>query len=90
MQSLHDGVDWVHSPLRLSVFIEAPREAIDRVLATHPHVAKLVDNEWIFLHQLDERERAIYARHRGGWKRLQPRSRPARTARDVDSSQARP
>ena len=24
-----------HTPLRLSVFIEAPREAIDRVMATH-------------------------------------------------------
>ena len=34
MQSLHDGRDWVHVPLRLSVFIEAPEEAIRSVLAT--------------------------------------------------------
>ena len=30
LQSLHDGERWVHTPLRLAVFIEASREAIDR------------------------------------------------------------
>ena len=33
LQSLHDGRQWVHEPLRLSVFIEAPAEAIDNVIA---------------------------------------------------------
>ena len=68
LQSLHDGDRWVHSPLRLGVFIEAPRAAIDRVLDKHRKVRELVDNEWIHLFQLDAAERAVFVRRDGGWK----------------------
>ena len=68
LQSLHDGERWVHSPLRLAVFIEAPRPAIDAILEKHAHVRALVDNEWLHLHQIDATERAIYARRGDGWK----------------------
>lgn len=54
MQSLHDGERWVHQPLRLSVFIEAPLEAIEGVLGKHEVVRDLVENRWIDLYQLDE------------------------------------
>lgn len=69
MQSLHDGQQWVHTPLRLSVFIEAPREAIDGVLGKHAHVGALVDNGWLSLLQIDEREGVIYERRGGRWCR---------------------
>lgn len=49
LQSLHDGLSWVHEPLRLQVFVEAPALRIDAVLQAHPHVAQLVENEWIRL-----------------------------------------
>jgi uncharacterized protein YbcC (UPF0753/DUF2309 family) len=68
LQSLHDGEHWVHAPLRLGVFIEASRPAIDRVLAKHPTVRDLVDNEWLHLFQIDPLERAVFARKNGGWK----------------------
>jgi uncharacterized protein YbcC (UPF0753/DUF2309 family) len=68
LQSLHDGERWVHSPLRLGVFIEASRGAIDRVLEKHRKVRELADNEWIHLFQLDATERLVYARREGGWK----------------------
>jgi uncharacterized protein YbcC (UPF0753/DUF2309 family) len=68
LQSLHDGERWVHSPLRLAVFVEASRPAIDRVLEKHPKVRELVDNEWFHLFQLDAGERAVFARRGGGWK----------------------
>ena len=68
MQSLHDGEHWVHSPLRLAVFIEAPRSAIDTILDKHPKVKDLVDNEWLHLFQLDPSERSILARRNGAWK----------------------
>ena len=71
LQSLHDGERWVHAPLRLGVFIEASRPAIDRVLSKHPKVRELVDNEWIHLFQLDATERAVFARTSAGW-RLRP------------------
>jgi uncharacterized protein YbcC (UPF0753/DUF2309 family) len=54
LQSLHDGERWLHTPLRLSVFIEAPRDAIDAVLNRHPHLRALVSNGWISLLQIDD------------------------------------
>jgi uncharacterized protein YbcC (UPF0753/DUF2309 family) len=62
LQSLHDGERWMHAPLRLSVFIEAPRSAIDRVLEKHSKVRELVDNEWLHLFQIDVGERAVFVR----------------------------
>ena len=58
----------MHSPLRLAVFIEASRPAIDRVLEKHPKVRDLVDNEWLHLFQLDAGERSVFVRRNGGWK----------------------
>ncbi|MDX1750576.1 MAG: DUF2309 domain-containing protein [Methylophaga sp.] len=48
-QSIHDGNEWRHQPLRLSVYIAAPKAAIERVIATHETVRQLVDNNWLFL-----------------------------------------
>ena len=52
-QSLHNGERWLHTPLRLTVIIEAPREAIDSVLARHGTVRQLVQNRWLYLMRLD-------------------------------------
>ena len=52
MQSLHDGENWQHTPLRLSVFIEAPQAAIDGIIAKHAVVRQLVDNQWLHLFQM--------------------------------------
>lgn len=65
-QSLHDGNRWVHEPLRLSVFIEAPHEAMDRVMAAHPDVAQLVENEWIYLFQVDPEGDEVHRRSPNG------------------------
>lgn len=67
LQSLHDGERWVHTPLRLSVFIEAPRPAIEAVLAKHEKVRHLVDNEWIYLFALDATTRAVHAYRERSW-----------------------
>ncbi len=48
-QSLHDGDRWRHEPLRLTVVIDAPAEAIDRVIARHAVVRQLLDNDWLHL-----------------------------------------
>ena len=65
MQSLHDGERFVHTPLRLSVYIEAPRTEIDRIVQAHAVVKQLVDHEWLHLFQIEPAGRAI-ARYRGG------------------------
>lgn len=54
LQSVHDGKQWRHQPLRLSVYIEAPREAIEAIIRKHADVAHLVNNQWLFLFQLDD------------------------------------
>ena len=54
-QSVHDGQHYVHDPLRLTVCVEAPREAINNVLARHPGVGALFDNRWLHLFALDEK-----------------------------------
>jgi uncharacterized protein YbcC (UPF0753/DUF2309 family) len=48
-QSLHDGERWVHEPLRLTVVIDAPQAAIDRVIAKHAVVKQLIDHGWLHL-----------------------------------------
>jgi uncharacterized protein YbcC (UPF0753/DUF2309 family) len=53
LQSLHDGEQWRHTPLRLTVVIDAPRQAIERVIAKHETVSRLFDNQWIYLMRLD-------------------------------------
>ncbi len=53
MQSLHDGEVLRHQPLRLSVFIEAPRQGIDSVIVEHEVVHDLVANGWIHLFRIE-------------------------------------
>ncbi|MFP1630412.1 YbcC family protein [Zhengella sp. ZM62] len=64
LQTVHDGEKRVHEPLRLSVMIEAPREAITGVLDKHPNVRALFDNGWLHLFTL--KEGRIDARYRPG------------------------
>jgi len=54
MQSVHDGDKWMHVPLRLSVYIEAPAEAIKTIYQRHEVVRQLVDNDWLYLFRLDD------------------------------------
>jgi uncharacterized protein YbcC (UPF0753/DUF2309 family) len=53
-QSVHDGKRFVHEPLRLNVFVEAPMEAINGVIAKHEMVRQLVDNRWLHLFLIDD------------------------------------
>jgi uncharacterized protein YbcC (UPF0753/DUF2309 family) len=53
-QSVHDGHKLMHEPLRLSVCIEAPCEAMTAVLEKHPGVRALFDNKWLHLFAIDD------------------------------------
>jgi uncharacterized protein YbcC (UPF0753/DUF2309 family) len=44
----------VHEPLRLNVFLAAPIDAIDAVLAKHRAVRDLVDNGWVHLFAMSD------------------------------------
>jgi hypothetical protein len=76
-QSLHDGRDWVHEPLRLSAFIEAPQAEMDRVIAASGMVRDLVDHEWLHLFQIAD-DGSVNRRHPGGgWHPAPGTDRPA-------------
>jgi len=70
MQSLHDGRQLRHTPLRLSVFIEAPRTAIETVMAGHEVVRQLVVNGWLHLFRIDPQTSVIEQYRHGDWAAL--------------------
>lgn len=59
-QSIHDGRNFIHEPLRLTVCVEAPREAILAILQRHDDVRKLFDNRWLHLLALDDQGRVAW------------------------------
>ncbi|MCU0985940.1 MAG: DUF2309 domain-containing protein [Acetobacteraceae bacterium] len=67
-QSVHDGERFVHEPLRLSVFIEAPEEAMEGVIRRHGGVRELVDNGWVHLHSLSPEGKIRRYRGLGRWE----------------------
>lgn len=56
LQSLHDGESFRHTPLRLSVFIQAPQDPIDAIIAKHTTVRHLLENEWLTVFRLADDE----------------------------------
>ncbi len=60
LQSVHDGERYVHEPVRLSVCIEAPREAMTDILRRHDGVRALFDNRWLYLFALDDAGRMAW------------------------------
>jgi len=69
LQSLHDGQRWVHEPLRLSVFIEAPEAAIDDIIGRHELVRQLVENAWLHLFRIAANGSVHRRVARGIWER---------------------
>jgi hypothetical protein len=53
LQSVHDGTRWMHEPLRLNVFIEADRRAIESIIAKQAGVRELIENGWVNLFAMD-------------------------------------
>jgi uncharacterized protein YbcC (UPF0753/DUF2309 family) len=69
IQSLHDGKRWVHEPLRLSVFIAAPTEAMDDIIMRNESVRQLVDNGWLHLFQVADDGEVYRRKTNGNWIR---------------------
>ncbi|HYW30556.1 MAG TPA: DUF2309 domain-containing protein [Gemmatimonas sp.] len=72
-QSLHDGTKWQHEPVRLGVYIEAPADAIDTVIARHDVVRHLVEHGWIHLHVIDVDGSGVRLRRRDQWETVHAR-----------------
>ena len=74
-QSVHDGERQIHEPLRLTVCVEAPTDAIGDILERHAGVRQLFDNGWLHLFALDG-EGHMASRYAGNlrWQSLGPRA----------------
>ena len=68
MQSLHDGHTLRHTPLRLSVFIEAPRSSIDAVMQHHEIVRQLVSHGWLHLFRIEPDSNRVEVHRQGAWQ----------------------
>jgi uncharacterized protein YbcC (UPF0753/DUF2309 family) len=68
-QSLHDGQRWTHEPLRLTVVIDAPADAIERIIGRHASVRQLLDNGWLHLWRFAE-DGGFVRYDQGGWVAL--------------------
>jgi uncharacterized protein len=72
-QSLHDGDVLRHTPLRLSVFIEAPEAGVNTIISKHEMVRQLLDHEWLHLFRIDAESNGITRYCNGRWKRVDKR-----------------
>ena len=59
-QSVHDGERLMHQPLRLSVLVDAPREAIINILERHDGLRALFEHRWMHLFALDAQGRMAW------------------------------
>ncbi|MDR9449431.1 MAG: DUF2309 domain-containing protein [Psychroflexus sp.] len=59
-----------HQPLRLSVYIHAPKQRIERILEKNNNLRSLLDNEWIYLLCVDPTENDQIFKYEKGleWK----------------------
>lgn len=53
-ESIHDGQQYRHDPVRLLSVVAAPRAVIGEILSRHTNVEDLVANSWVNLVSLDE------------------------------------
>ncbi len=62
-QSVHDGSDYVHKPVRLSVIIEASEPRIHKALAQAGDFNQLYQNQWIDVYRLNPRGELCRLQH---------------------------
>ncbi len=68
LQSLHDGESLRHTPLRLSVFIEAPQSVIGAIIGKHEVVRNLIHNGWVHLLRITPASDVVSRYQRGIWE----------------------
>lgn len=69
-QSLHDGSAWRHQPVRLNVYIDAPKNAINGIIQKHAMVKDLIENQWLCLFQWDTESNSIWRHNKGAWDKV--------------------
>lgn len=65
LQKVYHQGRYLHEPLRLSVYIAAPYEAIAAIVERHGMLKALLHNQWLFLFQWDI-QKGVFQRIEGG------------------------
>lgn len=68
-QSVHDGNQYQHHPLRLLAVLAAPREVIESIVAKHAMVENLLKNGWMQLIAVEDDNHYRYT-ERQTWNKL--------------------
>jgi len=71
-QTVMNGEEPYHEPMRLLTIVEAPRERIDKLIGRHEVLQHFYHNEWVHLVALDPGD-AVWYRYRptGRWSRIE-------------------
>ncbi|HMU55335.1 MAG TPA: DUF2309 domain-containing protein [Nitrospira sp.] len=71
-QTVMNGEQPYHEPMRLLTIVEAPRARIEKLIGRHEVLQHFYHNEWVHLVALDP-EDAVWYRYRpiGGWSRIE-------------------
>lgn len=67
-QSVFDGENWMHEPLRLNAVIDASRERIEAIIEKHAILTNLVKNQWLYIARFGEAGVEFY--QKGEWVAL--------------------
>lgn len=68
-QTVMNGPQPYHEPMRLVTVIEAPRERIDKIIRNQRHLKRLYDNQWLYLIAIEPDEQIAYRYvPKGGWQ----------------------
>lgn len=68
-QSLSDGQNFGHEPMRLLTVVQAPLQRIDMVIERNPVLQHLFGNDWVFLAAREHPGQDWQRWTRGGWRR---------------------
>lgn len=68
-QSVADGEQRAHEPMRLLAVVEAPLSRIDTIVGRNPILQRLFGNDWVRLIARDTPESAWHHWTRSGWRR---------------------
>jgi uncharacterized protein YbcC (UPF0753/DUF2309 family) len=68
-QSVHDGQDYQHHPLRLQAWIAAPRTALMTVIDKHSLLQQLLGNDWLQLIAIEGADTYRFTRN-GEWEMI--------------------
>ena len=71
IQTVMDGENPYHVPMRLFVILEAPREMIDTLIAKHEILQELIGNQWLHIVSLEPESMEFYLRQpTSGWNHI--------------------